>query len=142
MLTEVPMSKCKYLFTILARISSPPVEALMLNIKACEAESNSTKQQRSNHGSPITEGVPVTGLALAMPCHGYIQSQKSVNGPKIKAVYTVLAPNSLPINKKAKISKTILIPIIHVPKLPPKILQSTMLKPEMVPIMSLLGTRK
>ena len=69
-LTDVPMSKCRYLFTILARMSKPPVEALMLNIKACDAESSSTKQQRSNHGSPITEGVPVTGLGLAMFCHG------------------------------------------------------------------------
>ena len=86
MLTEVPMSKCRYLFTILASMSSPPVEALMLNISACAADSSSTKQHRSNHGSPITDGVPVTGLALATFCHGKTQSQKLVSGPSIRAV--------------------------------------------------------
>ena len=70
MLTEVPISKCRYLFTIFARMSNPPVEALMLNISAWLALSSSTKQQRSSHGSPITDMAPVTGLSLAMFCQG------------------------------------------------------------------------
>ena len=53
--TEVPISKWKYLLTILARISSPPVEALMRNRMACEMLSISTKQSRSNQGSFMTE---------------------------------------------------------------------------------------
>ena len=63
MVTDIPMSKWKYLFTILARMSSPPVEALMLNVRACDALRSSTKQMRSNHRSPMTE---CTGLSGAM----------------------------------------------------------------------------
>ena len=52
--TLVPISKWKYLLTIFARMSSPPVEALMRNMMACEALSTSTKQSKSNHGSFMT----------------------------------------------------------------------------------------
>ena len=84
--TEAPMSKWRNLLTILARMSRPPVEALMLNIRAWEALSSSTKQQRSSQGSPMTEGVPVTRLSLAMFCQGKTASQKSVKGPRMRAV--------------------------------------------------------
>ena len=58
MVTDLPMSKCKYLLTILAKMSKPPVEALMENNTACAALNSNTKQQRSNQMSPITEVVP------------------------------------------------------------------------------------
>ena len=54
-LTDLPMSKCRYLLTILAKMSRPPVEALIENISVCAALRIITQQSRSNQGLPITE---------------------------------------------------------------------------------------
>ena len=44
--TLVPISIWRYLLTILARMSRPPVEALILNRMACVALKIKTKQSR------------------------------------------------------------------------------------------------
>jgi hypothetical protein len=58
--TDTPISKCRYLFTIFARMSSPPVEALMLNRMVWEMLTMRTKQIRSSSGSPMTEVWPAS----------------------------------------------------------------------------------
>ena len=83
--TDVPRLTPVYLLIIFARISSPPVEALMLKRILCEALKISTKQSRSNHGL-------ATMPSLAR-CWANIDSdigktfpRKSIIGPSISAV--------------------------------------------------------
>ena len=85
-------------------MSRPPVDALILKRKAWEALSRITKQQRSNHGSPITPTVPgATSFE-----YGQISSQTSIQGPRSSDANTDLSPNSFPTRKIARKTSTTL----------------------------------
>ena len=109
----------------------------------CEALRMSTKQRRSNHGSPITEVAPSSMMRLT----GITFSQNSMNGPRIRAVYTVLAPNSWPIITQAITSSRALMMVtttetFTVTPASPNRPEITMDKPVMEPMTKLLGMRK
>ena len=70
-----------------------------------------------------------------------------MSGPNTNDAYTVLIPNSPSIRKKANMSKMVLITVRQIDTLTGKPITSsksltTMAKPDVVPIISLLGTRK
>ena len=74
---------------------------------------------------------------------GKIEAMKSIIGPKIKAVYTVFAPNSLPIKTKERTSKMAFITKIMVPTEIKGInFASTKDRPVIEPTISLLGIKK
>ena len=141
--TDVPMSRWKYLLTILARMSRPPVEALMWKRMVCEALRTRTKQRRSNQGSPMTEVEPASMMRSA----GRTFSQNSMKGPRMSAVYTVLAPNSWPIMSQAITSRMALMMVttnetFTVRPTAPNKPEMTMERPVMEPMTRLLGMRK
>ena len=80
--TEVPMSNLQYLLKILARMSKPPVEALILKSMAWAALRMRTKHSRSNQGSCIMEVCPGS-MSLLL---GRISSQSLIIGPSTRAV--------------------------------------------------------
>src|SRR5574344_2230114 len=100
--THVPISICVSLLIIIATMSRPPVEALILNRNACEALSISTKQHRSNHGSPMTLVWPGSRNFE----YGYIHSQRSMAGPRKIDATMDLTPNSFPTMKTAAMTRT------------------------------------
>ena len=107
--------------------------------KACEALSISTKQHRSNQGSPITLVWPG---AMSFST-GHISSHRSIAGPRKIEATMDLSPNSFPTITTASTTSTTLSRSTQVDTLRAGIRAlSTIAIPETVPMIILLGIRK
>ena len=83
--TDVPRLIPVYLLIIFARISRPPVEALILKRILCEALKTNTKQSKSNHG--LVTKPPLARCCVNMDSViGTNFPIRSTIGPRISAV--------------------------------------------------------